>query len=159
MITFLRPKHAKRNILTSYFHTWSHAAFCHEQYHNYDIQLWNKHTYYNLLYRTNNFQTYPHGIVSYSFSVSYIITLSASKLCSTDHWTSNKCGAVGWVKTGRGNESTWRKPIPLPLCPPQIPYGLTWDQTQATMVTSWWPIATAMAQPLVVMSPKYKPYI
>jgi hypothetical protein len=29
------------------------------------------------------------------------------------------CGAIGGMKTGRGNRCTWRKPAPVPLCPPQ----------------------------------------
>jgi hypothetical protein len=32
------------------------------------------------------------------------------------------CGEIGAVKIGRGNRSTWRKPAPAPLCPPQIPH-------------------------------------
>jgi membrane glycosyltransferase len=35
------------------------------------------------------------------------------------------CGAVGGMKIGRGNRSTWRKPAPVPLCPPQIPLEQT----------------------------------
>jgi hypothetical protein len=31
------------------------------------------------------------------------------------------CGEIGGMKTGKGNRSTWRKPAPTPLCPPQIP--------------------------------------
>ena len=27
------------------------------------------------------------------------------------------------------------KPAPVPLCPPQIPYGQTWNQTWASAVT------------------------
>jgi hypothetical protein len=42
------------------------------------------------------------------------------------------CGAIGGMKIGRGNRSTWRKPAPAPLCPPQIPH----DQTQAATVGS-----------------------
>jgi hypothetical protein len=37
------------------------------------------------------------------------------------------CGAIGGMKIGRGNQSTWRKRAPAPLCPPQIPH----DQTRA----------------------------
>jgi hypothetical protein len=37
------------------------------------------------------------------------------------------CGAIGGMKTGRGNWSTLRKPAPAPLCPPQMPL----DQTRA----------------------------
>jgi hypothetical protein len=37
------------------------------------------------------------------------------------------CGAIGGMKIGRGNRSTWRKPAPAPLCSPQIPH----DQTRA----------------------------
>jgi hypothetical protein len=37
------------------------------------------------------------------------------------------CGTIGGMKIGRGNRSTRRKPVPAPLCPPQIPH----DQTRA----------------------------
>jgi hypothetical protein len=45
-------------------------------------------------------------------------------------------GAVGGMRIGRGNRSTRRKPTPVPLCPPQIPHNLTWDQTGAAAVES-----------------------
>jgi hypothetical protein len=35
-------------------------------------------------------------------------------------------GAFGGMKTVRENRSTRRKPAPVLLCPPQIPYDLTW---------------------------------
>jgi hypothetical protein len=38
------------------------------------------------------------------------------------------CAGIGGM-TSRGNRSTGRKPIPVPLCPPQIPYDLTWART------------------------------
>jgi hypothetical protein len=41
------------------------------------------------------------------------------------------CGATGGMKIGRGNWSTQRKPVPVPLCPRQIPHDLTWAWTQA----------------------------
>jgi hypothetical protein len=34
----------------------------------------------------------------------------------------DECGAVGGMRICRGNRSTWRKPAPVPLCPPQIPH-------------------------------------
>jgi hypothetical protein len=34
-----------------------------------------------------------------------------------------ECGAAGGM-LGRGNQSTWRKPAPVPLCSPQISYNL-----------------------------------
>jgi hypothetical protein len=37
---------------------------------------------------------------------------------------------------GGGNQSTWRKHTPVPLCPPQIPHGLTWARTRAPTVGS-----------------------
>jgi hypothetical protein len=37
------------------------------------------------------------------------------------------CGAIGGMKIGRGNRSTWRKPAPAPLCP-QFPLDRTGDQ-------------------------------
>jgi hypothetical protein len=36
----------------------------------------------------------------------------------------DKCGAVIGIHS-RGNQSTWRKPAPVLLCPAQIPYDLT----------------------------------
>jgi hypothetical protein len=39
-------------------------------------------------------------------------------------------GEFGGMKIGRGNQSTWRKPAPAPLCPPQIPLNQTWVQTR-----------------------------
>jgi hypothetical protein len=45
-------------------------------------------------------------------------------------------GAVGGMRIDRGNQSTWRKLAPVPLCPPQIPHDLTWDRTRAAAVGS-----------------------
>jgi hypothetical protein len=38
------------------------------------------------------------------------------------------CGAIGGMKIGKGNRSTRRKPVPAPLCPPQIPLDQTRDR-------------------------------
>jgi hypothetical protein len=43
----------------------------------------------------------------------------------------DECGAVGGMRTGRGNWSTRRKPAPVRLCPAQIPHDLIWAWTQA----------------------------
>jgi hypothetical protein len=53
-------------------------------------------------------------------------------------------GAVGGVNIGRGNQSTGRKPAPVPLFPPQIPHDLM-DWTLGAAVGSWWLTAWAMA--------------
>jgi hypothetical protein len=37
------------------------------------------------------------------------------------------------MRIGRGNRSTWRKPAPVPLCPPQIPHHLTRARTRAAV--------------------------
>jgi hypothetical protein len=42
----------------------------------------------------------------------------------------------GGIKIARGNRSTWRKPAPTPLCPPQIPLDQTWARTRAAVVGS-----------------------
>jgi hypothetical protein len=34
-------------------------------------------------------------------------------------------GEIGGMMIGRGNRSTWRKPAPVPICPPQTPHALT----------------------------------
>jgi hypothetical protein len=41
----------------------------------------------------------------------------------------DECRADGGMRIGRGNRSTWTKPVSLPLYKPQIPYDLTWDGT------------------------------
>jgi hypothetical protein len=33
----------------------------------------------------------------------------------------NECGAVGGMRTGKGNQSTLRNITAMPLCSPQIP--------------------------------------
>jgi hypothetical protein len=43
-------------------------------------------------------------------------------------------GEIG-VMIGRGNRSTWRKPAPVPLCPPQTPHDAR-TRTQAAAVGS-----------------------
>jgi hypothetical protein len=48
----------------------------------------------------------------------------------------NEYGAVGGMRIGGGNQSTWWNPPPVPFCPPQIPYDLTWGQTQAMAMRS-----------------------
>jgi hypothetical protein len=32
------------------------------------------------------------------------------------------------------NRQLGEKPVPVPLCPPQVSHGLTWDRTQASAV-------------------------
>jgi hypothetical protein len=43
-------------------------------------------------------------------------------------------GAFEGMRIGRGNLSTRRKPAPVPLCQPQIPYDLGWDRTRVAAV-------------------------
>jgi hypothetical protein len=44
----------------------------------------------------------------------------------------DECGPVAGMKIGRGNRSTLRKPVAVPLCPPQISRDLTWARARAT---------------------------
>jgi hypothetical protein len=48
----------------------------------------------------------------------------------------DECGTAGGMRIGRGNQSTRRKPAPVPLYPPQIPHDLTWTRTRAAAVGS-----------------------
>jgi hypothetical protein len=57
------------------------------------------------------------------------------------------CGEIGGMKIGRGNQSTQRKPAPVPLCPPQIPHDQTRAQTRAATVRCQQLTASAMARP------------
>jgi hypothetical protein len=54
-------------------------------------------------------------------------------------------GDIGGM-IGRGNQSTRRKPAPMPLCPPQTPYAARM-RTRATAVGSQWLTAWATARP------------
>jgi hypothetical protein len=56
------------------------------------------------------------------------------------------CSSSGMILTGE-TKGFGEKPVPVPICPPQIPYGLTCLQTWASMVRSQWLTAWAMAQP------------
>jgi hypothetical protein len=44
-------------------------------------------------------------------------------------------GAVGGM-SGSGNRSGQREADPVPLCPPKIPYDLTWTRTLAAAANS-----------------------
>jgi hypothetical protein len=55
------------------------------------------------------------------------------------------------VLTGEMKE-LGEKPVPVPLCPPQTPHGLTQVQTRASMVRGWRLTASAMAQPRSILS-------
>jgi hypothetical protein len=55
-------------------------------------------------------------------------------------------GAVGRMRIGGGNRNTRRKPAPVPLCPPQIPYDLTLDLTWAAAIGSQRLTAWTMAR-------------
>jgi hypothetical protein len=44
--------------------------------------------------------------------------VTVSTLSSVDDMMINDCGAVDGMKTGRENQSTLRKPTPVPLRPP-----------------------------------------
>jgi hypothetical protein len=57
--------------------------------------------------------------------VCYLTMLSFSRLYSVDDRMFNECGVVGGMGVGRGDRTTRRKPVPLPLCPPQIPHDMT----------------------------------
>jgi hypothetical protein len=46
------------------------------------------------------------------------------------------CGAIGGMRIGRGNRSIRRKPAPVSLRPPQIPYDLNWARTRAAAIGS-----------------------
>jgi hypothetical protein len=63
---------------------------------------------------------------------------SVLKVYSVNDTTINECAAVHGMRTSRENQSAQRKPVPVPLCPPQIPHDLTWDQTQAAMVGAYY---------------------
>jgi hypothetical protein len=57
-------------------------------------------------------------------------------------------GGIGGIMFGKGNQSTLRKPAPVPLRPPQIPHAARM-RTRAPAVGSQRLTASATAQTLV----------
>jgi hypothetical protein len=57
-----------------------------------------------------------------------------------DEWSSR------WDENWQGKPKYLRKPAPAPLCPPQIPYDLTWFRTRAATMGSQRLTAWAMAR-------------
>jgi hypothetical protein len=57
----------------------------------------------------------------------YLSMLSVLTLYTVDDRVINGYGAAAGMIIGRGNQSTQRKPAPLPPCPPQTPHYLTLD--------------------------------
>jgi hypothetical protein len=55
---------------------------------------------------------------------------------------------VAYCTSARWNRSTRRKPAPIPLCPPHIPYDLSRTRTRASAVGSRRLTAWVMARPL-----------
>jgi hypothetical protein len=51
-------------------------------------------------------------------------------LCQPQMLDDGDCEAIGGMKIDRGNRSTWRKPAPVPLRAPEIPYDLTGARTR-----------------------------
>jgi hypothetical protein len=57
-------------------------------------------------------------------------------------------GEWWWNDIDRGKlKNSWDKPVPMPLCPPQIPHGLTQAQTGESAVRGRRQTACAMAGP------------
>jgi hypothetical protein len=46
-------------------------------------------------------------------------------------------------------------PVPVPLCPPQIPHGLTWDRTWASAMRGRWSVTWYCTFRCTVVLPKY----
>jgi hypothetical protein len=91
-------------------------------------------------------------MTSFSFLVSWGgIRLSPLGTSATNQprMVDDECGPVGGMRIGSGNRSTRSKPAPVPLCPPQIPYDLTWARTRAAAVGSRRLTALAMARPKI----------
>jgi hypothetical protein len=60
-----------------------------------------------------------------------------------DIWVWSSGGMILMGKTEEFGEN----PVPVPLCPPQIPHGLTWVRTWASTVGGRWLTIWAMARP------------
>jgi hypothetical protein len=61
---------------------------------------------------------------------------------------------VEWNWQGK-TEVLGEKPVPVPLCLPQIPHGLTQDRNRASAVRNWLLTVWAMARPNDAFSRKH----
>jgi hypothetical protein len=66
----------------------------------------------------------------------------------TSVWSMERRG--GMIMTGKSRRSP-RKPVPVPLCPPQIPHGLIRAWTRASAVRGRRLAAWAMARPVYTL--------
>jgi hypothetical protein len=79
--------------------------------------------------------TSPPPPLGWSGTVSTITETTTGILYQPRILMDDECGALGG-KLSRGNRNTRRKPAPVPLCPPQIPYDLSRTRTRASTVGS-----------------------
>jgi hypothetical protein len=105
---------------------------------------------------------YPHALV-HAYSVIVIfVNVSGVRLCL---WTTATnwpiihslgdiwvCRAmVEWYWQGK-REELGEKPVPVPLCPPQIPHGLTQSQTRAFVMRGWWHNCLSLGMASVIVT-------
>jgi hypothetical protein len=84
----------------------------------------------------------PSDFVEVEMEVCYVTVLPFPKTI----WWWMKCeyGAlVEWYWYGKP-EVLLQKPVPSQLCPPQFPHRLTWDWTQASVVSGHWQMTWSM---------------
>jgi hypothetical protein len=78
-----------------------------------------------------------------------VAALSLSLPLFSDGPRSRCYGHTEWNWQGK-TEALGKKPVPVPLCPPQIPHGLTRDRTRASEVRGQRLTTWAVARPNVV---------
>lgn len=65
--------------------------------------------------------------------LAYLTTQSVVSLCSIGDMNECVWGTGGMILTGNP-EVFGEKSVPMPFCPPHMPYGLAWDRTLASIV-------------------------
>jgi hypothetical protein len=71
----------------------------------------------------------------------------------------DECGTVGGIRIGRGNQSSRKKPAPVPLSRPQISHDLNWDRTWAAAVGNRRLTAWDMVLPCLRFSSRQKDWL
>jgi hypothetical protein len=64
----------------------------------------------------------------------------------------DECGVVDGMRIGMGNRSTRNNPAQVPLYPPRIPHGMSWERTRAAAVGIRRLTAWAMVRPCGINS-------
>jgi hypothetical protein len=79
----------------------------------------------------------PYYFVGVGWDWVHLVRRPLTGLLYQTQMIDDECGAVGRMRSGRGNRSIRRKPAPMPLCLPQIPHDLSSNPGSRCVKPAW----------------------